>query len=204
MTTLQVSGLAYRFTDTGRGCADVSFTATSGQLTVLTAPSGAGKSTALAAAAGVLTPQAGEVLLDGRPVARGEAALVLQTAQVFDRLTAWENVACAWGMPTARLRDRAVAELARYGLSEVADSRTGQMSGGQQQRVAVVAAVAQEKPLLLVDEATSNLDEANAILVIETLKEAALSRVVVVASHDARLCAQADSVISFGSEVRHD
>lgn len=203
MTTLRVSGLTYRFADTGRGCSDVSFTATSGHLTVLTAPSGAGKSTALAATAGVLTPQAGEVLLDGRPVARGETALVLQTAQVFDRLTAWENVACAWGMPTTRLRDRAIAELARYGLAEVADSRPDQMSGGQQQRVALVAALAQNKPLLLADEATSNLDEANARLVIETLLAAAQHQVVVVASHDARLCAQADNVVKFGSEVRH-
>lgn len=203
MTMLQVSGLTYRFPDTGRGCADVSFTAESGHLTVLSAPSGAGKSTALAATAGVLTPQAGEVLLDGRLLARGEAALVLQTAQVFDRLTAWENVACSWGMPTGRLRDRAVAELARYGLSDVADSRPDQMSGGQKQRVAIVAALAQNKPLLLADEATSNLDEANARLVIDTLKVAAARQVVVVASHDARLCAEADRIVTVGSEVHH-
>ncbi len=199
--TLQVSGLTYRFADTGRGCANVSFTARSGQLTALTAPSGAGKSTALAATAGVLTPQAGDVLLDDRPLAPGDAALVLQTAQVFDRLTAWENVACSWGIPTARLRGRAVAELARYGLEEVADSRPNQLSGGQRQRVALVAALAQNKQLLLADEVTSHLDEANAKLVIATLREAAKNRVVVVASHDARLSAAADHVVNLREET---
>ena len=187
--TLQVSGLTYRFADTGRGCANVSFTARSGQLTALTAPSGAGKSTALAATAGVLTPQAGDVLLDDRPLIPGDAALVLQTAQVFDRLT------------TARLRDRAVAELARYGLEGLADSRPNQLSGGQRQRVALVAALAQNKQLLLADEVTSHLDEANAKLVIATLREAAKNRVVVVASHDARLSAAADHVVNLREET---
>lgn len=193
--TLTVSGLTYHFSDTGCGCTNVSFVAELGRLTVVKAPSGAGKSTALAAIAGLLAPQAGEVLLNRRLLAPGEAALILQTAQTFDMLTAWENVACAWGVPTRRLRGKAVAALERYGLGDVADSRPDQLSGGQQQRVAIVTALAQNKQLLLADEATSNLDEANARLVIATLQEAAKDRIVVVASHDDRLAKAADQIV---------
>lgn len=94
-----------------------------------------------------------------------------------------------------------MAELARYGLEGLADSRPNQLSGGQRQRVALVAALAQNKQLLLADEVTSHLDEANAKLVIATLREAAKNRVVVVASHDARLSAAADHVVNLREET---
>lgn len=203
MTTLEVKELTYHFTDTGRGCTDVSFTATSGFLTVLAGPSGCGKSTALAAAAGLLAPQSGSVLFQSTPILPGTCALVLQSAQVFEKLTAWENVACSWGVPTRRSRDRAIAVLADYGLADVADSRPDQMSGGQRQRVALVSALVQNKPILFADEATSHLDEANARVVIETLRSAAQHRVVVVASHDERLCGLADRLVGMSPGVHH-
>lgn len=193
--TLEVSNLTYHFPETGRGCTGVSFVAKKKELTVLVAPSGFGKSTALAATAGILTPQVGKVLLDGNPLAPGDAALILQTAQIFGKLRAWENVACAWGIPSKKLRPRAVEELERYGLTDVVDSFPDQLSGGQRQRVAIVSALAQEKRLLLADEVTSHLDEANAKLVVEMLKEAARVRIVVVASHDDRLSRAADHVV---------
>lgn len=203
LTTLEVKELTYHFTDTGRGCTDVSFTATSGFLTVLAGPSGCGKSTALAAAAGLLAPQSGSVLFQSTPILPGTCALVLQSAQVFEKLTAWENVACSWGVPTRRSRDRAIAVLADYGLADVADSRPDQMSGGQRQRVALVSALVQNKPILFADEATSHLDEANARVVIETLRSAAQHRVVVVASHDERLCGLADRLVGMSPGVHH-
>lgn len=88
MSELVVTDVSHTFSDTGRGCSHVSFTAWAGELTVLTAPSGAGKSTALAVIAGVLARHGGTVTFDGRQLERGEAALVLQGAQVFERLTA--------------------------------------------------------------------------------------------------------------------
>lgn len=193
---LTVSNITYLHPDTKRGCSNVSFTAQQGDLTVLVAPSGYGKTTALAAIAGLLIPQQGSVLLDGkRQLALGDAAFIMQTADVFENLKAWENVACAWGGPSNKTRARAVEELERYGLTEIADSFPSQLSGGQQQRVAIISALAQKKQLILADEVTSHLDDANADLVTGMLKEAARSGIVVVASHDRRLLSKADRVV---------
>lgn len=194
---LSVQNISYTFADTGRGCKNVTFEASLGELTVIKAPSGAGKSTAIAVISGILQPQSGTVILDGKPLINGQSAILLQKAQLFVNLTAWENVACAWGIPNLKYREKAVSELQKYGVADVATSIPNQMSGGQQQRVALVAALAQNKPVLLVDEPTSNLDQLNSKLVIDTLVEAAKHCVVVVATHDERLCSITDHVVNF-------
>lgn len=195
MTELVVSHLSHIFPDTGRGCSNVSFTASAPQLTVLAGESGAGKSTALATIAHILHPQTGTVTLSGKPVSTTDVSLVFQGALAFNRLRAWENVALSWGYPSKHTKARAVKVLAGFALEDTADSRPDQLSGGQRQRLAIACALTQDRPILLLDEPTSHLDDKNAALVITTIHEAAAQRIVVVASHDRRLTAVADHTV---------
>ncbi|RMF34181.1 MAG: ABC transporter ATP-binding protein [Chloroflexi bacterium] len=141
------------------------------EVLVLFGPSGAGKTTVLNAIAGLVTPDAGEITLDGRPFFRrhrpGPAVnlparkrrigYVFQQYALFPHLTALENVA----YPLRRRRDgrqQAMLLLRKMGIAHLAHRYPREMSGGQQQRVAIARALAAEPQVLLLDEPFSALD----------------------------------------------
>ncbi len=141
------------------------------EVLVLFGPSGAGKTTVLNAIAGLMTPDAGEITLDGRPFFRrhrpGPAVnlparkrrigYVFQQYALFPHLTALENVA----YPLRRRRDgpqQAMALLKKMGIAHLAHRYPHEMSGGQQQRVAIARALAADPQVLLLDEPFSALD----------------------------------------------
>ena len=140
------------------------------EILVLFGPSGAGKTQTLNAIAGLMTPDAGEITLDGTVFFRssGSAAInlparkrhvgyVFQQYALFPHLSALENVAYAlWRQPHAR--ERAEALLERMHLTELAHRYPHELSGGQQQRVAIARALAMEPRVLLLDEPFSALD----------------------------------------------
>jgi molybdate transport system ATP-binding protein len=141
------------------------------EICVLFGPSGVGKTTTLNIIAGLLAPDAGEILLDGRPLFRrgrpGTACkvparhrnigYVFQGYALFPHLNALENVAYpVRGQRDARLR--AVALLDRMHLAHLADRYPAELSGGQQQRVAIARALAADPQVLLLDEPFSALD----------------------------------------------
>ncbi|MDQ7989919.1 MAG: ABC transporter ATP-binding protein [Candidatus Dactylopiibacterium sp.] len=141
-----------------------------GERWVLLGPNGAGKSTLLAALAGLLTPNAGRVLLKERALAGwAPAALARERAWCPQfwldpfPVAAWETVACALLAIDPRL-DAASAEhdarawLAEFDMAAMADHDVRRLSGGERQRVALASACAQGAPLLLLDEPTSHLD----------------------------------------------
>jgi molybdate transport system ATP-binding protein len=138
---------------------------------VLFGPSGAGKTTTLSAIAGLVTPDAGEIVLDGvalfrrgragaavdLPARRRSIGYVFQSYALFPHMTALENVAYSlWRKPDARARAEALLE--RVHLTHVADRYPDGLSGGQQQRVALARALAAEPRVLLLDEPFSALD----------------------------------------------
>jgi molybdate transport system ATP-binding protein len=140
---------------------------------VLFGPSGAGKTTTLNVIAGLVTPDAGELLLDGEALFRrgrpGAAVnlparkrcigYVFQGYALFPHMTALENVAYPlWRRPDARTRAGALLE--RMHLAHLAGRRPHELSGGQQQRVALARALAVEPRVLLLDEPFSALDMA--------------------------------------------
>jgi ABC-type lipoprotein export system ATPase subunit len=171
---------------------DVSFTARPYELLALHGPSGSGKSTLLSLLGGLATPDAGTVSFDGRPVVAGAAAqdvgMLLQGYALLPVLTAAENVEVvlqARGVPAQRVGATAEEALRRVLLHDLGDRVVDRLSGGQQQRVALARAIAHRPALLLVDEPTSELDEATRDHVIgELRREAARGAVVVVATHD--------------------
>ncbi|SAI12236.1 molybdenum ABC transporter ATP-binding protein [Bordetella ansorpii] len=142
--------------------------ATDAPFAALYGPSGAGKSLTLQAIAGLLTPRAGHVKLDGRTLfdaARGidlpprerRVGYLFQHYALFPHLTVRQNV--AFGLTSWRKRrlspeDAARVQdlLERFGLAGMADSRPVRLSGGQQQRVALARALACEPRVLLLDE----------------------------------------------------
>jgi molybdate transport system ATP-binding protein len=144
------------------------------EILVLFGPSGAGKTQTLNAIAGLMTPDAGEITLDGTiffqssgvrrrnpalnlPARNRHVGYVFQQYALFPHLSALENVSYAlWRQP--RARERAEALLERMRLAELANRYPHELSGGQQQRVAIARALAMEPRVLLLDEPFSALD----------------------------------------------
>ena len=143
-----------------------------GELKVLIGPSGAGKSTLLQCINCLIPPDKGEIILEGEKLDfsnksklcafRAQVGMIFQDFNLFDHLTAEENVAIALrkvrGMSAAAARERAMDELARVGLARRALLYPAQLSGGQKQRVAMARALAMDPKVILLDEPTSALD----------------------------------------------
>ena len=189
-------------------------TVRSGELVLLHGPSGCGKTTLLSAIAGLLTPEAGAITLDGVDVAglRGKAMLrhrrdrigmVFQAFNLIPSLTAVENVAVPLtvaGRSSRAAHARAEQLLSELGLAERLHHRPGALSGGQQQRVAIARALANDPPVVLADEPTAHLDHTQIESVRSILRGIADSgRIVVISTHDDRLGEVADRVVQMRS-----
>ncbi len=174
-----------------------------GELVAVTGHSGAGKSTLLSVVAGIVTPDAGDVLVGGRPVAgvaeavEAGVALIPQGNGLAAMLTARENVLVpllARGVAPEDAPARAAAALDSVGLGEVFSHLVEELSGGQ--RVAVARALALDCLVLLADEPTSELDHTNREVVLRRLRaRASQGAAVVMATHDPEAAAAADRVV---------
>jgi iron(III) transport system ATP-binding protein len=163
-TRLDIRGLRRHF-GAREVVSDVSLTVEAGQVSCLLGPSGCGKSTTLRLIAGVDTPDAGTIHVDGRavvggprvvpPEARG-IGLMFQDFALFPHLSVAANV--AFGLSRAE-RHRVPALLARVGMGAHADAYPHQLSGGEQQRVALARALAPRPRVMLMDEPFSGLDD---------------------------------------------
>jgi putative ABC transport system ATP-binding protein len=182
------------------------FRVPTGEFVAVMGASGSGKSTLLGLLAGLDTPSAGEVRLNGTAISylpedrlaqvRGKTVgFVFQSYQLIPTLTALENVLLPYelnaegdGLPRARQL------LASVGLGDRMDHYPVQLSGGEQQRVALARAFVMRPPIVLADEPTGNLDTTNGAHVLELLLE--LNRTegttLVLVTHDAALSACAD------------
>lgn len=177
----------------------------SGQFVAIVGASGSGKSTLLGLLAGLDTPTAGEIWLDGTPIHNlDEAALssvrgqklgfVFQSYQLIPTLTALENVLLPFelnrpgdGIPRARTL------LEQVGLAERMDHYPVQLSGGEQQRVALARAFVVDPPIVMADEPTGNLDSINGQRVLELLlsRNRDAGTTLVLVTHDPQVAALA-------------
>jgi ABC-type lipoprotein export system ATPase subunit len=182
-----------------------------GETVAVMGPSGCGKSTLLHLLGGLDRPSGGEVSLNGRRIDDiGEKALarmrrtavgfVFQAFHLMEELTAVENVelsALLAGRSPRAARRRAEELLEQVGLTDRARFLPSALSGGQRQRVAIARALSNEPLLVLADEPTGNLDSAATLDVLklfESLHESGQTLVIV--THDARIAATADRMIS--------
>jgi len=184
-----------------------------GQSVVIAGPSGSGKSTLLGLIAGLDTPTAGSIRLDGveitdlaedamARVRSRKLGFVFQSYNLIATLTAEENVLLPLelGGDGAGVVGRARQMLAAVGLAERATHYPVQLSGGEQQRVALARAFVARPPILLADEPTGNLDSANGTMVLNLLLELNRSEgtTLVVATHDPALLQAIDRRIMLG------
>jgi molybdate transport system permease protein len=180
---------------------DVSFTVADGETVALLGSNGAGKSTVVQVLAGLLRPDRGRAVLDGRvlfdlggpgpagwlpPHGRG-TALLAQEPLLFPHLSVRDNVAFgprSTGSSRARSRILADEWLAAAGVTDLADRRPAALSGGQAQRVAVARALAARPGLLLLDEPMTALDVAAVPAQRRLLHDVLADRTVVLITHD--------------------
>ncbi len=194
-----------------RAVDEVSVQVRAGEFVALVGPSGSGKTTLLAILAALLSPTAGQVLVDGQDLAKMKEAervafrrekigFTFQANNLVPYLTAQENVELMLRL-NGRLdkagRARAQDLLGRLGLGERLHNLPGQMSGGQQQRVAIARALIHNPALVLADEPTASLDTERARQVVQTFAELIHEqhRAGIMVTHDLRLVAYTDRVI---------
>jgi putative ABC transport system ATP-binding protein len=186
------------------------FTVARGEFVAIMGASGSGKSTLLGLLAGLDTPTAGDVHLDGTAISylpedklaqvRGRTVgFVFQSYQLIPTLTALENVLLPYelnasgdGLPRARQL------LASVGLADRMSHYPVQLSGGEQQRVALARAFILQPPIVLADEPTGNLDTANGSHVLQLLLDLNRSEgtTLVLVTHDPALAAYASRIIT--------
>jgi putative ABC transport system ATP-binding protein len=160
----------------------VSFEVLSGEWIAIMGPSGSGKTTLINILGGLDRPTGGRAIVDGVNVgALGERELtryraekvgfVFQNFYLVPYLSALENVMLAQYFHSVADEAEAAESLVRVGLGERLQHLPSQLSGGEQQRVALARALINHPKLILADEPTGNLDEANEHVVLELLRE---------------------------------
>ena len=140
---------------------DVGFDVEHGELVSIIGPSGVGKTTLLHIIAGLERPDRGDVSTDQPITRQAPAILVFQDYVLFPNMTVFDNVAFglrARRLPRSETRDRTMAMLGYFHLTDRARAYPAQLSGGQKQRVALARAMVVEPALLLLDEPFANLD----------------------------------------------
>ncbi|GLP68108.1 ABC transporter ATP-binding protein [Streptomyces sp. TUS-ST3] len=182
-----------------------------GEVVAVMGPSGSGKSTLLHCLAGIVTPDSGSILYNGREMAtmsdaersalrRSEFGFVFQFGQLVPELTCVENVALPLrlnGTSRKEAEKAALVWMERLEVDDLRKKRPGEVSGGQGQRVAVARSLVTGPRVLFADEPTGALDSLNGERVMELLTEAARSTnaAVVLVTHEARVAAYSDREI---------
>ena len=178
-----------------------------GELVALMGPSGCGKSTLLNIIGGLLAAEKGNIKLEDRDyglkgpsavvdVRRHKVGWIFQDFHLLEHLSALDNVAMALeisGMSSSEAEKKAKKALVRVGLGDRMSHIPEQLSGGQQQRVAIARAIAGERPLLLADEPTGNLDfKTSSEIFSYFLKLKKIKKTIVFATHNRELANRAD------------
>ena len=161
---------------------DVSLSVDNGEWVAIMGPSGSGKSTMMNIIGCMDKPTKGEVLLDGVDIAkesnknltvirRDKIGLIFQQFHLVNYLTAVENVMMAQYYHSLPDEKEALEALERVGLKDRARHLPSQLSGGEQQRVCIARALINHPEIILADEPTGNLDEANENIVLDIFRQ---------------------------------
>jgi len=177
------------------------------EFTVISGPSGAGKTTLLNIIGGIDKPTSGKIIVFGNDLATknedflasfrsNNIGFVFQSYNLVSTLTLAENIAfpMEWRRkPEKHVKERVAELLHIVGLEHRADHFPFQLSGGEQQRVAFARALANDPPLLLIDEPTGNLDTKTSLKIIQMLQRLKGDRkTIIVVTHDERITQLAD------------
>ena len=196
---IEVRGLTYAYADGTKALNGISFAAQAGKVTGILGSNGAGKSTLFLNLNGVLTPQGGEVLLDGQPVSyarrdlpelRRKVGVVFQDPddQLFSA-DVYRDVsfgAVNLGLPEAEVRRRVEDAMERTGITALRDKPTHALSYGQKKRVAIAGVLVMEPSVMILDEPTAGLDPQGVSDIMGLLSEIrkTLGITIILATHD--------------------
>mgnify|MGYP002122658499 CR=1 FL=1 len=185
---------------------EISFEIAKGEFVVIVGPSGAGKTTVLNILGGMDQATSGEVLVDGRNIARynsrqltgyrrNDIGFVFQFYNLVPNLTALENVELALQICKDPMDAQEVLE--EVGLGERLDNFPAQLSGGEQQRVSIARALAKNPKLLLCDEPTGALDYNTGKSILKLLQDTCRNSgmTVILITHNSAIAPMADRVI---------
>ncbi len=188
-----------------------------GEWVAIMGPSGSGKSTMMNIIGCMDKPSIGQVLLDGRDISkfskkelteirRDKIGLIFQQFHLVNYLTAVENVMVAQYYHSIPDEEEALEALARVGLRERAKHLPSQLSGGEQQRVCIARALINHPEIVLADEPTGNLDEANENIVLDLFKQLHKEgTTLIVVTHDPEVGDVAQRVITLEhGKITHD
>lgn len=212
---LNATGVSVRYGQGDRevwALSEVEFAVGAQEFISITGPSGSGKTSLLRLLAGLETPAAGLVTVDGRELTtlndtelskfrRETVAYVFQFFNLFPMLDASDNVAIPLrlaGMNTRLIRERVTRALSAVEMTERASHFPGQLSGGEMQRVAIARALATDARIILADEPTGNLDSVRSEQILALFRRAVDEdqRSVVLVTHDIEAAAAADRMIT--------
>jgi len=188
-----------------------SFEANFGELLYIVGPSGSGKTTLLSMISGILKPNEGNVLVEGKDIWKMKSddiadlrlhkiGFVFQDYHLFPRLTTVENVAIPLILKKMDWNEAikvAMEYLDIVGLKDRAQLPPVKLSGGEQQRVAIARAIAGKPDILIFDEPTASLDGDTGKKIVEYIKTKILNpdRCVIIVTHDSRIYEFADSIM---------
>jgi iron complex transport system ATP-binding protein len=202
---IRAERLEFSYADGPRALAGVDLELGKSEFAVLVGPNGSGKSTLVRCLAGLLRPSAGRSLVSGEDVlalpARERARRIaivpqllagLHDVRVDDFVLGGRYARIdRWRGPTRADRDAVLAALGACDVAALGERALSELSGGQRQRVVIARALAQEAPILLVDEPTTALDPDHQVQVFELLAQLADGgRAVMVVTHELNLAAQ--------------
>ncbi|MBQ1899116.1 MAG: ABC transporter ATP-binding protein [Ruminococcus sp.] len=186
---------------------NVDLTVENGEWVAIMGPSGSGKSTMMNIIGCMDKPTMGEVLLDGADISkesnkaltairRDKIGLIFQQFHLVNYLTAVENVMVSQYYHSMPDEKEALEALERVGLKDRAKHLPSQLSGGEQQRVCIARALINHPEIVLADEPTGNLDEANENIVLDIFKQ--LHRegtTLIVVTHDPEVAEEAQRTV---------
>ncbi len=213
--TLATENLAFGYRDRRVG-SGVTLELAGGEVLCLLGPNGSGKTTLFRTLLGLLPPQSGKVLVDGRDAAglsrdwiARHVSYVPQAHDTFFPYTVAEVVLMGrtahiglFSAPAARDRAAATEALRRLGIEHLAESVYTQISGGERQLTLIARALAQDSRMMIMDEPTANLDFGNRLRVLERIRGLADSGIgVLLSTHDpdqALLCANRVAMLHEG------
>ena len=185
----------------------VSLAAWSGEIVAIVGPSGSGKSTLLSCLAGLDEPDGGHVVVAGHRITRRPEAVraglrarwigvLSQSGNLLDHLSVAQNVTVAQALAGDGDRPEIDALLESVGLAARSGARPSTLSGGEAARAGLAVALANDPPVLLADEPTGEVDDANETVILDLLRERAKAGgAVVVVTHSERVAAAADRVV---------
>jgi putative ABC transport system ATP-binding protein len=193
----------------------ISFTVSPGEWVALMGPSGSGKTTLINILGGLDTLTSGSVIVDGVDLAKlrenhltryraEKVGFVFQQFHLVPYLNALENVMLAQYFHSMTDEQQAAEALKRVGLADRLTHLPANLSGGEQQRVAIARALINHPKLILADEPTGNLDEANETIVLEIFRELhKAGHTILMVTHDPDIARQADRRIELAHGHLH-